>query len=297
MVFILIMLSFFFGYAALFSLLSGLPQLAWAHSDTAMFSTPVTAGHHDDEHEHDDAEPAKLYPAKVSIDPRYMMNVVVNINARIVNLRNVYAGKRVRQGEVLGEMESAELETVQATYLGLFTNMDAVRAFSMTSEEKMIDARMNLLWRGMSEEDIKRLESTRQPLKLIKIKAPTSGYLYGLNVVNNQILNAGAQGGQYATSGTTIATIARPGAIVVEASLPASETSAIKPGQAATVYVTDPNKGRTAVLAKVQRVYAFVNPVSQRQWVRMQVIDAPERLGLLNGVVATVSFQGKAHVH
>lgn len=260
-----------------------------------MFSAPAAAHHHDDEET--EAEPAKLYPAKVSIDPRHMVSVVIKINARMANLRNVYVGKRVSRGEVLGEIESAELETVQATYLGLFANMDAVRAFSMTSEEKMVDARMNLLWRGMSEEDIKRLEATRQPLKLIKIKAPISGYLYSLNVVNNQILNAGTQGGQYATSGTTIATIAQPGAVVVEASLPASEASAIKPGQSATVYVNDPAKGRIAVAAKVQRVYAFVNPVNQRQWVRLQVLREPEHLGLLNGGVATVSFSGDAHVH
>lgn len=285
------MLPAIIGCTALFCLLGGLPQQAWAHSDASMFGAPVAVD------THDDAEPEKLYPAKVSIDPRHVVSVVIKINARIVNLRNLYAGKRVKQGEVLGEMESAELETVQATYLGLFSNMAAIQAFSMTSEEKMVDARMNLLWRGMSEEDIKHLEATRQPLKLIKIKAPASGYLYSLNVVNNQILNAGAQGGQYATSGTTIATIAKPGAITVETSLPASEVSAIKPGQPATVYVTDPARGRVAVPAKVQRVYAFVNPANQRQWVRLQVLGAPERLGLLNGLVATVSFQEGAHVH
>ncbi len=286
-----IMLPVIIGCTALLCLLGGLPGQAQAHSDAAVFGAAAPVDHHDE------AEPAKLYPATVSIDPRQMVNVVIKINARIANLRNLYAGKRVRQGEVLGEMESAELETVQATYLGLFSNMAAVQAFSMTSEEKMVDARMNLLWRGMSEEDVKRLEATGHPLKLIKIKAPASGYLTSLNGVNNQILNAGSQGGQYATSGTTIATIAKPEAIVVEANLPAPEAASLRPGQAATVYVTDPGKGRVAVPAQVQRVFAFVSPANQRQRVRLHIAGMPERLGLLNGMLATVSFQERPHAH
>lgn len=287
------MLPLAIACTTLLSLLGALPDPAQAHSDAAMFGAPVAAHHHDD----DEAEPARLYPAIVSIDPREVVNVVIKINARIANLHNLYAGKRVVRGEVLGEMESAELQTVQATYLGLFSNMAAVQAFSMTSEEKMVDARMNLLWRGMSEEDVKRLEATGHPLKLIKIKAPATGYLTSLNVVNNQILNAGSQGGQYATSGTTIATIAKPEAIVVEADMSAPEAAALKPGQPATVYVTDPGKGRVAMPARVQRIYAFVNPANQRQRVRLKMRGMPERLGLLNGRVATVSFQEAAHVH
>jgi hypothetical protein len=288
-----LMLPIVIACTSLLCLLGALPSPAQAHSDAAMFGAPTATHHHDD----DDADPARLYPATVSIDPREMVNVVIKINARIANLRNVYAGKRVARGEVLGEMESAELETVQATYLGLFSNMAAVQAFSMTSEEKMVDARMILLWRGMSEGDVKRLEATGHPLKLIKIKAPAAGYLASLNVVKNQILNAGSQGGQYATSGTTIATIAKPEAIVVEADLPAPEATALKPGQLATVYVTDPGKGRVAVPARVQRVYAFVNPANQRQRVRLQISGMPERLGLLNGRAAMVSFQEQVHAH
>lgn len=281
------------SFATLLCLLGAIPLPAYAHSDAAKFRAPVTVNHHHDEV----VGPARLYPASVSIDPRQVVNVVIKINARIANLHNLYAGKRVVRGQVLGEIESAELQTVQATYLGLFSNMAAVQAISMTSDEKMVDARMNLLWRGMSEEDVKRLEATGHPLKRIKIKAPATGYLTSLNVVNNQILNAGSQGGQYATSGTTIATIAKPEAIVVEADMPASDAAALKPGQAATVYVTDPGKGRVAMPAQVQQIYAFVNPANQRQRVRLKMSATPARLGLLNGRVATVSFQKEAHVH
>src|SRR3569832_2356720 len=98
---ILIMLPAIIGCTALFCLLTGLPQQEWAHSDSSMFSAPAAVHHQDDEET--EAEPAKLYPAKVSIDPCYMVSVVIKINSRMANLRNVYVGKRVSRGEVLGD--------------------------------------------------------------------------------------------------------------------------------------------------------------------------------------------------
>lgn len=163
-----------------------------AFSAQTQSAAPAADDHHDD---HDDHAVPQLYPAIIVIDPRQVVSVVVKINARLRNLRSLYVGQRVARGQVLGELESAELETVQRTYLGIVNNLDAVQAFSMTVNEKLIDARMNLAWRGMSEADIKQLEDTKEPLKLITLKAPVAGYLYSLNVVNEQIVNAGGQSG------------------------------------------------------------------------------------------------------
>ena len=64
-----------------------------------------------DDH-HDDHAAPQLYPATIVIDPRQVVSVVVKINARLKNLRNLYVGQRVARDQVLGELESAELETV-----------------------------------------------------------------------------------------------------------------------------------------------------------------------------------------
>ena len=119
------------------------------------------------------------------------------------------------------------------------------------------------------------MESRREPLKRIRIKSPESGFMYSMNVVNNQILNTGGQVGQYTASGTTILTIARPAAIQVEASLPVRVTGKLKPGQRTTVYVADARRGEVAIPAVVQQIFAFANPINQRQRVRLKLIGNP----------------------
>lgn len=271
---------------------------AWAHSDASVFgaaSAPAVTDGHDD---HDHAAPV-LYPAMIVIDPRQVVNIVVKINARLRNLRNLYVGQRVTQNQILGDLESAELETVQRTYLGLITNLAAVEAFSMTTNEKLIDARMSLAWRGMSEADIKQLDATKEPLKLIALKAPVAGYLASLNVVNDQIVNAGGQSGVYTTTGTTVATIAKPEAVYVEAQIPFDDATRIKPGGDAGILLPTPDGRRMTVKAKVASIFAYVNPVTQRKRVRLIMTPSPERLPLVEGMPVMVQFNegGNTHAH
>lgn len=271
---------------------------AWAHSDVSVFggaSAPAVTDDHDD---YDHRTPT-LYPATIVIDPRQVVNVVVKINARLRNLRNLYVGQRVTQNQILGDLESAELETVQRTYLGLITNLAAVEAFSMTTNEKLIDARMNLAWRGMSEADIKRLDATKVPLKLIALKAPTAGYLVSLNVVNDQIVNAGGQSGVYTTTGTTVATIAKPEAVYVEAQIPLIDAARIKPSGDAEILLSTPDGKRMVIKAKVASVFAYVNPITQRKRVRLILTKHPERLPLVEGMPVMVQFNegGNTHAH
>ncbi|HEY9097827.1 MAG TPA: efflux RND transporter periplasmic adaptor subunit [Thiobacillus sp.] len=275
-------------------LIFGLQATVHAHSDASMFGAPSAGSEH---HDHP-VEAVVRYPAALTFDPRHLVNLVIKINARISRLNNLYVGKRVARNEVLGEMESAELETVQGTYLALYSNMDAVRAFSMTGEEKLIDARMNLTWRGMSDDDIKQMESRREPLKRIRIMSPESGFIYNLNVVNNQILNTGGQVGQYTASGTSILTIARPAAIQVEASLPIRIASKLKVGQKATVYVADARRGEVAIPAVVQQIFAFANPINQRQRVRLKLKGSPpDGVALPAGLQTSVSLEELDHAH
>lgn len=283
-----------FRQVALFAFSIALMLNANAHSDPAVFggNEVVPVEHHDHDHAH---EELPLYPATIVVDPRQIVNVVVKINARLRNVRNLYAGQRVLRGQVLGELESAELETVQRTYLGLFTNLEAVEAFSMTTNEKLIDARMNLAWRGMSEEDIKRLEETKEPIKLIVLKAPVSGYLYTLSMVNDQIVNAGGQGGQYTTSGTTVATIAKPEAISVEAQVPLKDARDLRPGTHAQVLLPAPGETAVKVHATVERVFGYVSPITQRRRIRLKVSQPPASLPLVEGLPVMVQFTDGKH--
>ncbi len=272
---------------------SSLLFLALVFSSQAQSIVPTADGHRT---EHDDHQVTQRYPAIIVIDPRQVVSMVVKINARMKNLSKLYVGQRVAYDQVLGELESAELETVQRTYLGIITNLDAVQAFSMTANEKMIDARMNLAWRGMSEDDIRRLDETKEPLKLISLRAPVSGYLYSLNVVNDQIVNAGGQSGVYTTTGTTVATIAKPEAVYVEMQMPLKEIDGLKHGASAEIMLPMSDGSHLIVKALVDRIFPYVNPNTQRKRVRLLFAQYPERLPLTEGLPVTVQFKGNTHV-
>ena len=84
----------------------------------------------------------------------------------------------------------------------------------------------------------------------------------------------------------------------MEASLPVREAGKLKSGQRATVYVTDNRRGQVAMPAVVQQVYAFANPVNQRQRVRLKLAgNPPAGMDLLVGLQASVSLGEPDHAH
>ncbi|MEW5790137.1 MAG: efflux RND transporter periplasmic adaptor subunit [Pseudomonadota bacterium] len=281
--------------------LSLFPAVALAHSDAGVFKGGAAGAGPALGHEHAingaAALPRELYPASIGVDPRKVVNVAVRVNARVVGLRNLYLGKRVRQGEVLGELESAELETVQRTYIATFANREAIKQISMTAEEKLMQGRMGLRWRGMSDRDIRQLEATGEPVRRIAVTAPVSGYLIAINAANNQILNAGVQAGQFTATGTTFASIAKPDAFVIEASVPAVRAARLRKGRQARVFIQHWGREPAVVSAVVQEVYGVVNPVTQRQQVRLKPGRLPPGVRLAGSLPAMVRFEGEAHGH
>jgi predicted RecB family endonuclease len=253
---------------------SGQAELHSAHVNKAMTSGP-------------------LYPAMVVLDTRHITIVTIKINAKVVRMRPLYVGKLVDEGEVLAELESAELATVQDTYLSILNNIDAVKAFSVAVPQKLVEARMTLQWRGMSQADIEKLEATRQPIERIAIRAPAKGYLYTLNMSNGQILNAGVQAGMFAAAGTPVASVAQLNSIVVEAAVPVSIARSLRVGQLASVRIPNALGSWQLVPATVQAPPGLPIASNQRQVVRLALRGAPKNLTYVNGLQVTVAFKGE----
>jgi hypothetical protein len=262
---------------------------AFAHSSITGFSADEAV------HDHGTREVTTqgLHPGVVVVDPRRIETIVVKINARVVGMRPLYVGKTVARGEVLAELESAEMVTVQNTYLSILNNMSAVQQASVTAPQKLIEARMALRWRGMTAADIDKLEATRQPLKRIAIRAPAGGTLYSLNISNDQILNAGIQTGLFTAAGTTVASVAAPDAFLVETAVPVDAARRLRTAGDATVYLPDAGKGWVPVAASIQSISALPVASSQRQVVRVVLRSGPGRVARLNGLTLTVGFKGE----
>lgn len=264
----------------------------WGHGDTSGFSDEPERIQ---EAVHASSDSAMLdvidyFPAEVLIDPRRLISVPIKINARVASLKNLYPGKFIRRDSVLGELESAELETVQRTYAALVANMDAVQEASVTGAERAMTARIDLEWRGMSPDDIQQLESSGQPVRRITVRAPVSGYLYAVNVVENQLINATSNSQRPNAAGPTFATIAPANAVVVEASVPPAYAAKTKPGDRLRMRTTAGTAITSELEGIVQGVFSYVNPVSQRQRVRIAIKDLHHADLPMSGLTILVGF-------
>lgn len=266
----------------------------YAHSNAGAFkgnvadahpkaSTPTGAGDY------------RLFPASVSLDARKIHNVVIKVNARISSIGNVFVGKWVEKGAVLAEFDSAEVDTIQRTFIATATNMNRISQISATAQEKMIEARMNLRWCGMAEDDIDELELMGKPLTTIPIRAPAAGYVQTLNIVGDQIVNAGVQTGLFSAAGTVVATIAEPGAVFVLAEVPQAAAAGLRRGAPATAFVTDASGRRTPVAMRVDQVDGFVNAVTQRRGVRLVPADARTQARLQPGAITVIGLEAHDH--
>ncbi|WP_158675342.1 efflux RND transporter periplasmic adaptor subunit [Thiohalobacter thiocyanaticus] len=264
----------------LFWLLAG---AAHAHSDASGFAEEMSRFGGGSE-----AQGPRRYAAQVRVDPRHIAGVVLKVNARIVDLNDLYVGRPVREGELLAEYESAELETVQRSYAETYANMEYIREISVTAEEKLIEGRMNLQWRGLYPEDIEKLEQSRDPVKRLRVKSPRSGYLLEVNVTEGQVVNPGAQSGLFNLSGTTLMRIASDQAVTVDVELPLAVAAGLSPGDTAWLY---PTPSAPPLEASVAEVVPLVEGSGLRRTVRLEPLASPRLLGLRDGQRLSVSLQ------
>lgn len=268
------------------------PTVAHAHSDASSFGGG--AGVHD----HVVEGPASVpgYTARVMVDPRRVVNVTMRVNARITAVLSGPPGTRVSGGEPLARFTSAELDTLQTTYIETYRARDVMMAISMTGEEKLIEGRMNLRWRGLSEDDVATIERTRTPVDEVTIFAPIDGYITQVNIGGDRIVNAGTRAGLFTASGSSVFQIADPGALLIEASVPIGIAEALRPGDALSVSLHGAEPAEAAA-AVVDAVLPLVDPAIP--WARTVRLTPGEEIAraLRPGQMVTVLPADAAEQH
>lgn len=268
------------------------PSAARAHSDASSFGGG--AGVHD----HVVEGPASVpgYPARVMVDPRRVVNVTMRVNARITAVLSGPPRTRVSAGEPLARFTSAELDTLQTTYIETYRARDVMMAISMTGEEKLIEGRMNLRWRGLSEDDVAAIERTRTPVDEVTIFAPIDGYITQVNIGGDRIVNAGTRAGLFTASGSSVFQIADPGALLIEASVPIGIAEALRPGDTLSVSLHGAETAEAAA-AVVDAVLPLVDPATP--WARTVRLTPGEEIAraLRPGQMVTVLPPDAAEQH
>lgn len=258
------------------------PATAMAHSDPGAFgggAANLSPAEHD--------EPPS-FRATVRVDPRRVQDIVLKVNARIVEIGATYPGHRVAKGDVLMSFDSPELETVQKTFLETSRNFEAMQAFSVTGNEKILEGRINLEWRGLSPADVQSIEESHATVKTVAVRSPVDGFVLDVAVVNGEIINAGAQSGLFSASGVTVARVAEDRALMIEAEVPNRIAAALQHGAAATVSLGD---GAT-VQGTIDQIAPLVAAASQTRLVRIKPDDV-EAARLRIGGIVRVSFGGQ----
>ncbi|WP_181337766.1 efflux RND transporter periplasmic adaptor subunit [Hyphomicrobium methylovorum] len=278
----------YLGLVSLFLLCAVvLPRHVHAHSDASSFASDD----HGAVHSHHEREERTFYPATVVIDPQKSKNVVLKVNARITRLLTGFIGEKVSQGQVLAEFESAELATLQQTFIETIINREAMTAFSTTGEEKILEGRMNLRWRGLSNSEIDRIEKDRRPMQTVEIVSPLDGMLIGVNVATSQIVSAGSRGGLFSTAGTTLFRVATADALLVEAQMPHHIAAELKPGEVVELHIPGTTSSE-AIKGTVETAVTQINPVNRTVTVRVRP-DAQSAGALLSGTTLLVALQNK----
>ncbi len=123
-------------------------------------------------------------PGRVELDPRTSVRMSSYVEGRIDELLVNYAGAYVQTGDIVATIYSPEMINAQQE---LITLSDS----TPLREGLLNSSRVKLQRLGMSDDDIKKVQSTGKIMDTIPLRAPSSGYVHELKVLPEQYMQRG----------------------------------------------------------------------------------------------------------
>src|SRR5574341_347661 len=139
-------------------------------------------------------------PIPLTLPGKVMRNALrrAEITARLVSsIEKVaaFAGDRVGAGQVLAQIFSQEFLTVQMEYLQAIERTQRVSndiSDQSTAKTILLSARRKLEIAGLSEVDLRQLETVKEPMGFLPVRAPFAGAVLAAEVVQGQFVELGA---------------------------------------------------------------------------------------------------------
>lgn len=192
----------------------------------------------------------------VAVDENRIQRVHVRSEAWVEEVQVKFAGQRVRAGDPLFGIYAPKLMSAQEEYLaGLGAGNQAL----------LHGARQRLKTLGVAEAQIKKLETTRQPARLIRIHAPQDGVVTALNI----------RPGMYLEPATEALTLADLSSVWVLVEVFAQQAGLLQVGQHAEVRSAD--RPEKTWRGKVEYLYPGIDPVTRTLKARLR-FDNPEEI-------------------
>ncbi|MCL4703689.1 efflux RND transporter periplasmic adaptor subunit [bacterium] len=131
---------------------------------------------------------------KVMLNERRRAAITARLAGRVEKV-TAFAGDRVSAGQVLAEIFSQEFLSMQMEYLQAIERTQRFgneSADQSTAKTILLSARSKLEVAGLSEADLRQLETAKEPLSHLHIRAPFTGAVLSAEVVQGQFVELGA---------------------------------------------------------------------------------------------------------
>ena len=209
----------------------------------------------------------------VAYNERALVQLQARANGFVERVHARVPLDRVEKGAAMVDILYPEWATAQAEYL-------VVRKSSAPDVQRLVPAarqRLGLL--GMREAEIAEIEREGRASPQVTLRAPISGVIAEL----------GVREGMTVAAGTLLYRLVDLSTVWVNAEVPESQASSIRPGSAAEVRVTAyPD---TAFKGKVGALLPEVNPTTRTVRTRIELANPGERLKI--GMFASVSIESQ----
>jgi len=192
--------------------------------------------------------------AAAVIDESRIIEVHPRVSGWLERLYVRTTGQGVRAGQPLGAVFSQELYASQLEYLAALR-----RASTAPASVVLAAGRNRLKLLGMSETEIRRVETSRQVQRLVTIVAPSSGF----------VLDRGATQGISVDPSTNVVSIADLSQLWVIVEIAEADAARIKLGSPASLAF--PQVAHAPLAARVEFIYPMLSDRTRSVRVRMTV--------------------------
>lgn len=156
-------------------------QLSHIHLETAMVEESA-------------APIVMTLPGKVMLNERRRAEITARLSGRVDKV-SAFAGGRVFAGQVLAQIFSQEFLAMQMEYLQA---IERAQRFSNESSDQstaktiLLSARRKLEVAGLNEADLRQLETVKEPMGFLPVRAPFAGAVLAAEIVQGQFVELGA---------------------------------------------------------------------------------------------------------
>lgn len=133
-------------------------------------------------------------PGKVMLNERRRAAITARLAGRVEKV-TAFAGDRVSGEQALAEIFSQEFLAMQMEYLQALERAQRFGSESIdqsTAKTILLSARKKLEVAGLSEADLRQLETAKEPMSHLHVRAPFHGVLLSAAVVQGQFVELGA---------------------------------------------------------------------------------------------------------